>query len=158
MGNVAEKYIDVSVTPTITAGAYTQYDVCGGLLTFAMGGSAGGCLLTGLKITDKGKKANAMTLYFFSAVPATAAIANNGAMALAVADGPMLVDTLDIATGDWASYDALGWYVKQFSPPYSLEWGANASVYVYAVLTAASPTAPASTTDLTFTLRTLAQR
>ena len=158
MGDRSDKYVDVSVTPTLTAGAYAQYDVAGSLMTFQFGGSANGLLLTGFKLTDKGAKANALRIYIFDALPDTAAIADNAAMAIAAADLPMLLYDFTIATGDYLTYSSLDWYYKFFSPAIALELGANAAIYMYAVLTAASPTNPGSTTDLTFTLRALTQR
>lgn len=153
-----DKYLDVTVTPTITAGAYSQYDVVGGLLTFAAPSSSAGVLLGGFKMTDKGNKANAFKVFIFDAVPDTTAIANNAAMSLAAADLPMIVDDFSIAAGDWKTYSSLGYYAKWFSPPLMMQLGANASVYLYMQFTAASPTDPASTSDLSVTLRFLTSR
>lgn len=58
---------DISVTPTITAGAYAAGDAVGGLLTFANAASVykGDGRVTKVVISDKGAQKAALDLYLF---------------------------------------------------------------------------------------------
>lgn len=75
---------DISVPLTVTEGAYTQYDVVGGLqtITKALTPAWHGCVLRAVTLVDAGAQSNAFKLYVFNQLPST--IANDAAWATAV--------------------------------------------------------------------------
>jgi hypothetical protein len=80
-----DKFIKPSVTPVVTAGAYSANDVMGGLLEFSLEElSVYGGIVGAVQVTDKGIAAPAGILYLFDSLPAT--IADNAAFAPSDAD------------------------------------------------------------------------
>ncbi len=140
------------VTPTITAGAYSQNDVMGGLLTFKVPSTAGGGLINRIAMVDDGQKKNVGKLHLFDDLPAT--IADNAAIGgLAVADLHNLLTVITVAAGDWVDVDA-GSHVKLSFDFISYD-APRGNIYGYYELTHASPTNPGGTDEVTFILNFL---
>lgn len=133
-----------TVTPTITAGAYTGGDVIGGLIEIEIKGAGGGGTLRRLVIADDADQKAAMTVYLFTAEPS--AIADNAAFAPTIADLQKLVGVVPVAAGDYTTINSNAYgIVDDLGIDFFVTGG---TLYAYAVLT--SNTTYAAATDLTF--------
>ncbi len=140
------------VTPTITAGAYSQNDVMGGLLTFKVPSTAGGGLLNRISMIDDGQKKNVGKLHLFDDLPAT--IADNAAISgLVAADLHNLLEVITVSSGDWVDVDAGSRADVSFD--YVTYDAPRGNIYGYFELTDGSPTNPGATTEVTFILNFL---
>ena len=137
------------VTPTITAGAYSQNDVMGGLLTFKVPSTAGGGLFNGIAIVDRGQKKNVGILHLFDDLPAT--IDDNDAFSgLAEADLNNELKPITVNAVNWVDIDAgsraeVTFDFRSYDAP-------RGNIYGYYKLTASSPTNPGGTGEVTFLL------
>lgn len=91
-----QKLVEVTVTPTITAGAYSAGDVVGGLLTFDVSGASGVFSLKSVRIADDDNEKAACHLYLFNSAPTS--IADNAAFAPVIADLKKLVADVAVAS------------------------------------------------------------
>lgn len=82
-----------TVSPTVTAGAYSAADVVGGLLTFSGVPKRG--KITEVVVTDQAKQAGALDLVLFNTEPTT--IADNGASDIADADIAKIATAIRLA-------------------------------------------------------------
>ena len=140
------------VTPTITAGAYSQNDVMGGLLTFPVPSTAGGGIINRISMIDDGQKKNVGKLHLFDDLPTT--IADNAAISgLAVGDLHNLLYVVTVAAGDWVDVDA-GSHAK-VSFDFVAYDAPRGNLYGYYELTAGAPTNPGGTDEVTFILQFL---
>jgi hypothetical protein len=101
IGRVGSPGIRISVTPTVTAGAYTAGDAVGGLLTFANAGrltGLGGVIKDVLIIDDAGQDVE-LELWLFNAT--FTAMADNAAWAPSEADLRKLVAIISTSSGAW---------------------------------------------------------
>jgi len=101
VGNIGGEGINVSVSPTVTAGAYSAGDVVGGLLTFANASRVageGGVIKNIMIIDDAGQDAE-MELWLFEAT--VSGIADNAAFAPPEADLRSLVAIISTGDGSW---------------------------------------------------------
>lgn len=95
--------IGVTVTPTITAGAYTANDVIGGIQTIA-GAAAGNGLVTTLQtlvITDLAMQDADMVIWFFNQNPANGTYTDNIAYDIHDTDLAMCVGWVDVSSSDY---------------------------------------------------------
>jgi hypothetical protein len=124
----------------------------GGLLTFPVPGTAGGGLFNRIAIIDDGQKKNVGKLHLFDNLPTT--IADNAAISgLAAADLHNLLEVITVAAGDWVDVDAGSRADVTFDfTPYDAPRG---NIYGYYELTAAAPTNPGGTDEVTFILNFL---
>lgn len=128
------RVIEVVVTPTVTAGAYSANDVVGGLLTFAVGDHTGSNGFVGsLVLTDDGDQAAAGKVYLYNAAPAT--INDNDAFAPTDADNKKLIGIVTLASYDQAGADAVS-VVNDINYHYT---SADGNLYGYFV-TSGTPT------------------
>lgn len=89
-----------SLTPTVTAGAYTAGNVVGGLLTFpSVFGAPLTGLLTDILVTSKTVQTTVYKLYLFSAQPATT-FTDKTAPAIGAADIPLLLGVFTLGAAD----------------------------------------------------------
>lgn len=146
-----DKYLKVSQTPTITAGAYSDGDVVGGLLTFSLAGIAnnGGFLCTA-NLTDNDKEAAALRLFLFDDLPAT--IADNAAFGLTDADNNKCFAIVTLGTYVTLTNTSLA-HSDPINKPFVTDKG---NLYGYLVCNGSTPTYTA-TADLTVTLRILSE-
>lgn len=139
----------ISVTPTITAGAYSANDAVGGLLTFAdaFGVNAGndprGAILDSVVITDLGKQDVQLDLVLFSKT--FTATADNAALDVADADLPNCLGVIKLT--DYADFNDSSVVTKAGIGLVIKNTGSDGSLYGQLV-TRGTPTY-ASTSDLT---------
>lgn len=129
----------ITVTPTVTAGAYAAGDVVGGLLTFDAGIDRG--TIQSVVIVDNSGQAPAMNLYFFNDTPTT--IADNAAIS-GLTDADNLLFIGKVATGTFDT-NVNASYTGGVNLAYSLD-GNLLSAYL--VTNASTPTLTA-TDDIT---------
>lgn len=101
VGNVGGEGVNVSVSPTVTAGAYSAGDVVGGLLTFAnasRNAGEGGVVKNIMVIDDAGQDAE-LELWLFK--DTISGIADNEAFAPPESDLRNLVVIASTEDGDW---------------------------------------------------------
>lgn len=141
------RILEVTVTPTITAGAYSAADVVGGLLTFNLQSPSGCGYIDAVRIVDDDDEKAASKLYLFNAVPTT--IADNAALAgLALADLKKLIGVVTIASASFITINSNAHFINNgLTIPYTTQTGA---LYGYLVCDA-TPTYTA-VTDLAITL------
>jgi len=101
---VRTKGTTISLTPTVTAGAYSADDAVGGLLTFAnaaplVGGAGGGGIINSLKIIDDAGQDAELELWLFNET--FTAMTNNAAWNPSQADLRKLVAIISTASGAW---------------------------------------------------------
>ena len=139
----------VSVTPTITAGAYTALDIVGAIQTIAAATRVSGepTVLQSIVITDKAALTQAMTIWFFNANPAAGTYTDNLALTIHDTDLAMCVGFVKVAATDYASAAANSVAtVRNIGLPLM---PAATSLFAIAQATSTAPTY-ASTSDLTF--------
>lgn len=139
----------ISVTPTITAGAYTGGDVCGALMTFDTLATGGDVIQ--LNIHDRANQKAAGRFWVFSARPG--GVADNDAFAVADADNNKIIGYVDIAAADYVSIGTANAFasipVTQSDSQKALSYAVR-TLYAYFV-PSGTPTYTA-TNDLTFDL------
>lgn len=142
----------VSVTPVITAGAYSANDVVGGLLTFQLsnvplaGADPAFGFVRVARISDDDNEKASLELHLFREAPT--AIADNAAFAPSFADLQKRIGSVAIATGDYVTINSNAQAVKsgiemEFDAP-------DGNLYGYLVATG-TPTYTA-TSDLAIAL------
>lgn len=128
----------VSVTPTISTGAYTAGDVVGGLMTFTVSDlTPVEGILRSILITDDHNQSEEYTLYVFNAVPST--IANDAAFAPTLADLKKLITTVGIASGDYTTSNSNAWALLGGHEDTIMEihfHSDTGAIYIYAVAVA----------------------
>jgi len=139
--------IDVDVTPTITAGAYTDLDIVGGLQTLTGLGGAGGVLHT-VQVYDDAAVDAAFLIHIFREAP-TGTYTDNALLTLDAADKDRLIGTIEVASGD---YKAIGGDSNATLNNLGFSFGPTPGfdhLYAIAVLNGSAPTY-AATSDLRF--------
>ena len=103
IGEVGGNSIHVTVTPTITAGAYTEDDVIGAIQTLTNAARVSGkpTTLDTLVITDLAMQDADMVLWFFNANPANGTYTDNLAYDIHDTDLAMCVGWVDVASSDY---------------------------------------------------------
>lgn len=145
MAYVFEKVKEPTVTPTVTAGAYSAADVVGGLLTFSGAfGPSGVGILNRVRVVDDANQKAVLTLYLFNDAPST--IADNAAFAPVVADLKKLVAKVAIAADDYTELNSNAVALIDDINDTVLDAGGKGALYGYLVCTA-TPTY-AATTDV----------
>ena len=138
-----------TVTPTITAGAYSAGDVVGGLLTFTLANTRGADgIVRSVRIADGDNEKAACKLWLFAEQPIT--IADNAAFAPTDNDISKCVGVIAFAAADYTTASANAFAAKHergidFTDTNGTLWG-----YLVAD---ATPTY-GTTTDLTITITT----
>jgi hypothetical protein len=90
----------ITVTPTITAGAYTANDNVGGLMKFKDPALRGQCTIVGIALGDAAKQDASTDLVIFSANPSNSTFTDNGAQAIADADLPLIIHVENLTSYD----------------------------------------------------------
>lgn len=134
----------VSAEPvvTVTAGAYSDGDVVGGLLNLSeLAGSGGGGTIRQILLVDDAAQSANIDVYFFDGEPST--VADNAAFASAMtaADLAKLVGVVSLS-----SYTTLNSNTYAVSTDVNLSHGTG-ELYAYLVLNGSTPTY-AATTDI----------
>lgn len=105
-GIFGNRSFDVTVAPTVTAGAYSAGDIMGGLLTFPVSKIAGSpVMITGILIACKAAVTPNLRLVLFNTgTLATANQDDNDAYSLAVADALNVISVIDLSTEPWVDH------------------------------------------------------
>ena len=98
----------VSVTPAITAGAYTALDIVGAIQTIANATRVSGepTMLQSIVITDLGKQNVELTIFFFNANPGTGTYTDNIALTIHDTDMALCIGKAKVLAGDYSSASA----------------------------------------------------
>jgi len=150
---IFQRYEMLDTTPTITAGAYSDGDVIGGLITVAVPGANKTGLLNRLILIDDANQADAIDVFVFSAAPNT--IADNAAFAPTEAALEGILGKVSIAAGDYWVENSLAVAEKNDLNDVLISDGGG-SIYVYLVCNGSTPTY-AATDDLTLRLGVLTE-
>jgi len=128
----------------VTAGAYSDGDVVGGLLNLSdLAGAGGGGLITQVLLTDDAAQTAVFQLWLFDGEPT--GIADNAAFAPVIADLAKVVDVIDIAASDYETVNSNEYALKKLDTP---AVHGSGQLYGYLVLNGSTPTY-AATSDLT---------
>ncbi len=142
----------ISVSPTVTAGAYAAGQSFGGkqTLTGAVLWTSGVAKLTSLVVTDKGNQKPVLDILLFNSDPAAATVTDNGAFAFST-DIAKVVGRVRVSAADYVTVDSKAIAVVPVSglPPQILLASGGTPLYAVAVVVSGTPT-PASTSDITF--------
>jgi hypothetical protein len=143
------KIVDITVTPTVTAGAYSAKDVVGGLLTFANAVSVykGYGILRKIVIKNNAGVADLLNIHLFNTAPAS--IADNAAYDPTDAEMATCIATIPIVAADYVIATDNAIATKLLELPFVVA-PYGTSLYVY-VSTVATPTY-AAVTDFAVTL------
>jgi hypothetical protein len=92
----------ITVTPTITAGAYTAGDNVGGLLKFKDVAFLNDLevVITGVTLSDAASQSAATDLIIFSAKPGSSTFTDNAAQAIADAELPEILHVFNLTSYD----------------------------------------------------------
>ena len=143
---MARTFLRVDVTPTITAGAHTDLDVVGGLMTFSINAPFGGFMINKVLIIDQGAQDATFRLHFYDSTPTT--IADNAAYSRADGDVIKYVGYIDVSTYDGSDTANSVGQATDINDAFVFTGGA---LYCYATLNGSTSTY-AATDDLTFSL------
>jgi hypothetical protein len=132
-----------TVTPVITAGAYSAGDVVGGMITIPVSGPGGGGTLRRIIIADDDNEKAALKIHFFTSQPTV--FADNAAYAPVIADLVKLIGVVPVASADYTTVNGNAYgIVQDLGIDFFVEFG---NLYAYVVCDA-TPTY-AAVTDLT---------
>jgi len=104
IGEVGCNTTVVSVTPTITAGAYTALDIVGAIQTIANATRVSGepTILQSITVTDLGKQSVELTIFFFNANPATGTYTDNIALTIHDTDMALCIGKVKVLAADYS--------------------------------------------------------
>jgi len=104
IGEVGCNTTVVSVTPTITAGAYTALDIVGAIQTIAAATRVSGepTILQSITVTDLGKQSVELTIFFFNANPATGTYTDNIALTIHDTDMALCIGKVKVLAADYS--------------------------------------------------------
>jgi len=142
----------VTITPTITAGAYHANDVIGGVQVLAISARTIGSVrhFQSVTVKDGANQKATLDLLFFDANPAASVLADNGAPTIHATDWPHLIGHYRVMPLDYQTFD--GKAIAHIGlPDQYLPMRSAHSTQLWLVIT--TPDAPtyAAVTDLTLT-------
>lgn len=111
----------VTVTPTVTAGAYSQNDCVGGVIDINLPAE---CTIMSVVLIDQADQGPSYELWIFDGVPT--GVADNAAFSLSDADlekvrGVLALDTwFDAINGQVCAVDNIGLFIQSHGGNYSL--------------------------------------
>lgn len=142
----------IELAPTITAGAYSDGDVVGGLLTLEESGIVRGSILNKICVVDAANQKAAFDLWLFNAAPT--AVLDNAAFAPTAADLKKVITRVNFPA---ASYQTEGSLAHgELDDINNLITSNYGTLYAYIVLSGSTPTY-AATTDLWIALDLMPQ-
>ena len=149
LGEVGGNSGVVTVTPTVTAGAYTALDIVGAIQTIANATRVSGeaTILQSITVTDLAKQNVELTIFFFNANPANGTYTDNLALTIHDTDMAMCVGKVKVSASDYSSAAASS--VATVSNLALLLTPAATSLIAIAQASSGAPTY-ASTSDLRF--------
>ena len=127
IGQVGGTTLSVTVTPTVTVGAYSVGQCVGGLMTFtaaARSGGPGSGLVQSAVISDASGQDSAIDVVLFSANPSNSTFTDHTACAIANADLPKVIGTIAVSDCHLLGTSAPGvCQAQQQAMPFSLGSG-----------------------------------
>jgi len=99
IGSIIGRTSNPSVTPTITAGAYTAGQEVGGLMTFAVGGAGSG-ILESISVTCKSVQTTPLKLYIFDTNPTNSTWTDHSTPAINALDVPFVKGVFSLLNPD----------------------------------------------------------
>ena len=147
IGEVGGNSLVVTVTPTVTAGAYTALDIVGAIQTIANATRVSGeaTILQSITVTDLNKQNVELTIFFFNANPANGTYTDNIALTIHDTDMAMCVGKVKVSATDYSSASASS--VATVSNLALLLTPAATSLFAIAQASSSAPTY-ASTSDV----------
>ena len=141
----------VTVTPTVTAAAYSTGNEVGGLLTFtsAVGAALGG-IVQSIAVTSKSIQTTGLKLYLFSANPSNSTWTDKSTPAINVADLPGLLGSYTLGSADSGLGTMTVWNLDGISKSFR-----STTTSLYGVLVAVGTPTFASTSDVSVTVSVL---
>ena len=142
----------ISISPTVTAGAYHANDNVGGLQTLvgAMRVNAGTGLLQSVTVADKAMQNAQIGIYLFSTSPASGTYTNNVTFTMHDTDLNRCIGWVEVATSDYKSFvDNSVACIRNLSFPIKASAGTK-SIYVLLRVTGTPTYAAATDLKLTF--------
>lgn len=105
IGEVGGNSLVVTVTPAVTAGAYTALDIVGAIQTIANATRVSGeaTILQSITVTDLAKQNVDLTIFFFNANPANGTYTDNIALDIHDTDMAMCVGKVKVIASDYSS-------------------------------------------------------
>lgn len=153
IGEVHGAVTVVSVTPTVTAGAYnaTTKNSVGGKQTLAgaVRTSGGTAILQSVLVTDKGNQKAPLTILLFDSDPTGGTYTDNGQVNLST-DISKVIRRINVTAGDYETIDNSGtdYAIAEVGPISKLVKAASGTSLYAVILTTGTPTY-VSTSDLT---------
>ena len=99
IGSIIGRTSSPSVTPVITAGAYTAGQEIGGLMTFAVGGAGSG-ILESIRVACKSIQTTQLKLYVFDTNPSNSTWTDHSTPAINALDVFSLLDVFPLSSPD----------------------------------------------------------
>jgi hypothetical protein len=144
IGYVIGRTSNPSVTPGVTAGAYTAGQEAGGLMAFAVGGAGSG-ILESIRVTCKSIQTTALKLYIFDTNPTNTTWTDKSTASINALDIPFLRGVFVLSGADSGLGTHTIWNLEAIGCSFV---GAN----LYGVLVVVGTPTFASTTDITVKL------
>lgn len=150
LGAVGGNSNSVSVTPTITAGAYVAGNCVGGILTLTnllrVGGPGTG-IWQSMLVIDKGNQKAPLDVLLFDSNPSGGTYTDHVAISSLTTDLSKLIRRVSIAATDYVTVNGVA--IADLSSIARIIKGAAAATTLYAVLNTSGTPTYASTSDLT---------
>ncbi|MFA4834852.1 MAG: hypothetical protein WC749_02105 [Dehalococcoidia bacterium] len=150
LGEIGGNTTLVSITPTITAGAYTANDCVGGIqtLTNAIRVSAGTAVLQSVTVRDLAMQNATLQILFFNASPATGTYGDADEFDLNDTDSGLCIGMVEVNASDYKSLkdNSIG-MVKNIGLPLKATTGTS----LFALIKTTGTPTYASTSDLKIT-------
>jgi hypothetical protein len=148
IGIVGGSTTTVTVSPTVTAGAYHANDCIGGKLTLANAArvAAGSGLVYTLTVQDLAAQNAILEVYIFNADPTNGTYTDNGAVDINDTDMAMCIGRIDVAAADYKSLadNSMAFPTSMRAIPFKLASGTS----LYAVVRTPGTPTYAATSDL----------
>lgn len=144
IGSVIGRTSNPSVTPGVTAGAYTAGKQAGGLMAFAVGGAGSG-ILESIRVTCKSIQTTALKLYIFDTNPTNTTWTDNSTASINALDIPFLRGVFTLSAPDSGLGTHTVWNLEAIGCSFI---GAN----LYGILVVVGTPTFASITDITVKL------
>jgi len=148
IGEVGGNTTTVTVSPTVTAGAYHANDCIGGKLTLANAAraAAGSGLIYTLTVQDLAAQNAILEIYIFNADPSNGTYTDNGAVDIHDTDMGYCIGRIDVATSDYKSLadNSMAFPKDMRAIPFKLASGTS----LYAIIRTTGTPTYAATSDL----------
>lgn len=148
----AQGVVEVAVSPTVTASAYTAGDVLGGKMTFAslLRSGVNSGVLQSITVISKAVQTTNIVVHLFKADPSNSTWTDKAAPSINSADLPNYIGAYTLANASSVLGTETIWTLDGIGKAIQAS-----GTSLYAVATVVSTPTPASTSDFTFRLAVL---